>query len=83
LTDHSGAPLTDLVGSWGVDPLTSATGIGHAWAIVGGGGSGIFAVDPGIGGVMTANVPEPSVIALLISAAAAWIAFRTTARKMA
>jgi autotransporter-associated beta strand protein len=69
---HAGVPLADLQGSWGVDPLTSATGLGHSWAIVAGGGSGIFAVDPDPSVVLTsvsdhtfAAVPEPSVITLL------------------
>ena len=51
LTDFLAAtqttPLDQLQGSWGVDPATSPTGIGEAWAIVSGVGSGIFAVDPG------------------------------------
>jgi hypothetical protein len=59
--------LSDLVGSWGVDDSTydsvthpfgvSDKGKGYSWAIVQGGGSGIFAV-----------VPEPGTLALLISA---------------
>ena len=71
-------PLDQLQGSWGVDPATSPTGIGEAWAIVSGGGSGIFAVDPGsslaaaaawTGSSGVTTVPEPSTLALLISAA--------------
>ena len=58
---NSGVPLNDLVGSWGVDPATSSTGLGHSWAIVEGGGSGIFAVDP-------ITVPEPASLVLLLTA---------------
>jgi hypothetical protein len=62
-----GLTLKDLLGSWGLDdndqsashPFgVSNTGTGFSWAIVAGGGSGIFAV-----------VPEPAELALLISAA--------------
>ena len=58
--------LADLVGSWGLDDAAqspahpygvNSTGQGYSWAIVAGGGSGIFAV-----------VPEPTSLALLITA---------------
>ena len=54
-----GAPLESLLGNWGVDPAAAADpqGRGHSWAIIRGGGSGIFAV-----------VPEPATLVLLISA---------------
>ncbi len=47
-----GATLESLVGNWGVDKASS-----KSWAIVKGGGSGIFAV-----------VPEPATVLMLISA---------------
>lgn len=65
--------LADLVGSWGVDdnPVSpshpfgvSTTGKGYSWAIVAGGGSGIFAV-----------VPEPGTLALLISGGLGLVVF--------
>jgi probable HAF family extracellular repeat protein len=68
LATHSSSSLAELQGSWGVDPTTSATGLGHAWAIVAGGGSGVFAVDPTV-------VPEPSSIALLIAAGVAALGY--------
>ncbi len=68
LTANAGTPLADLQGSWGVDPLTSATGTGHSWAIVA--GSGIFAVDPDPTAVLVTpqqpdTVPEPGTLVLL------------------
>lgn len=87
LVDNSTTPFSDLLGSWGVDPLTSSTGIGHSWAIVAGGGSGIFAVDPNHSATLTAiestfvgvsvgsAVPEPSGLALAIAAAAALLGY--------
>ena len=74
--DHVGTPLTDLLGSWGVDPVTSMTGLGHAWAIVS--GSGIFAVDPGHSMSLSAHpaaVPEPSAFMLLFAAVASSMAY--------
>ncbi len=67
LAGHAGVSLYELQGSWGVDPVTSSTGLGHAWAIVA--GSGIFAVDP-LGSGTFSSVPEPSAWALLLSAGA-------------
>jgi hypothetical protein len=52
LIANSGYNLSDLLGSWGVDPTPGPTGLAHAWAIVK--GDGTFAV-----------VPEPSTAALL------------------
>jgi hypothetical protein len=61
-----GVTLDQLLGSWGVDQSDASTthpfgvstqGKGYSWAIVAGGGSGIFAV-----------VPEPSSLALLVAA---------------
>jgi hypothetical protein len=79
LAANSTSSLLDLQGSWGVDPATSSTGLGHSWAIVAGGGSGIFAVDPGhpttfsVGG--SSAVPEPSSFALLIAAATGFLGY--------
>jgi probable HAF family extracellular repeat protein len=71
--------LADLQGSWGVDPVTSSIGTGHSWAIVAGGGSGIFAVDPSHSMTFSAGgssvVPEPSSFAILIAAAAGLLGY--------
>jgi hypothetical protein len=76
LVNHSTDTLAQLQGSWGVDPTATNQGIGHSWAIVAGGGSGVFAVDPsslaamsGSNFIATSLVPEPSSLALLIAAA--------------
>jgi hypothetical protein len=50
---NSGKTLEQLEGSWGVDKAAS-----KSWAIVRGGGSGVFAV-----------VPEPATIVMMLSAA--------------
>ncbi|MGA2616300.1 MAG: PEP-CTERM sorting domain-containing protein [Thermoguttaceae bacterium] len=63
---HKGDSLDSLLGSWGVDPNTNGTGIGDSWAIVAGGGSGMFVV-----------VPEPSTCLL----AAAGLALLALARR--
>jgi probable HAF family extracellular repeat protein len=78
LAAHPSTPLAGLQGSWGVDPVTSSTGLGHAWAIVA--GSGTFAVDPSL---TTESVPEPSAWALLIAAAATLAAYGFRRRKTA
>ena len=91
LAANATSSLADLQGSWGVDPLTSPTGIGHSWAIVAGGGSGIFAVDPNpsialVGGASlggTSAVPEPSSFAILIAAAAGIVGYAIRRRARA
>ena len=82
LAANPATPLADLQGSWGVDPVTSVFGIGHSWAILAGGGSGIFAVDPGsaapatwLGDDLTSTVPEPSTWSMLIVAAVSLLAY--------
>jgi hypothetical protein len=71
LTANSSYTLAQLQGSWGVDPASADQGTGHSWAIVAGGGSGIFAV-----------VPEPSTLVLIgISAGIGAMAYGLRRRK--
>lgn len=79
LAANSSYSLAELRGSWGVDPMTSDTGLGHAWAIVQ--GDGDYAVDPS-GSWSTGtpiSTPEPSTLVLLACAALALAALRKRA----
>ena len=66
LLANSGLTLDLLEGHWGVDPAAASDPQqrGHSWAIIRGGGSGVFAV-----------VPEPATLLLLISAMAGLFAY--------
>ena len=67
LKENAGKSLSELEGAWGVDVAgakADARQRGNSWAIVRGGGSGVFAV-----------VPEPATVVMMLSAVLGALAY--------